>query len=411
MWLELRAFIWETVVRWRALDPELLAAGLSYFSLFSLAPLLLVVLTFSHQILSRPAAQQLILDRISLWMSDDAVNFIQNWMDAPAAPHSHGATFLGLMIAALAGSQVLGYMKRILNRIWDTRRRKKMPPWKDWLSYWGLNLVMLAALGLFLILSLLLDMLAVVIWKFFRDTLPETVLQSAAWLQGINFAASLFGFCLLFALIYRFVPDTSMAWEDVWAGALFTSILLAIGKVCVSLYVNYAAFASGYGAASSVFILVAVDLYRGQYFYFWQRVYANLLGTFWFAAASAQKTMMRVWVRWGSFFMLTGVVAGAFGAHALKNVLSDPMKAVYETGVRYQLIHGLGLFIMAWLSDLCDKTSAVCLAGTAFCAGIILFSGSLYLLGADGSAGLGIVTPQKRRIGFYSGLGVSLLAF
>ena len=83
-----------------------------------------------------------------------------------------------------------------------------------------------------------------------------------SWLQGINFAVSLFCFCMLFALIYRFIPDTPMAWEDVWAGSLLTSILLAIGKVCVSLYVNYAAFASGYGAASSVFVLL-LSIYIG----------------------------------------------------------------------------------------------------------------------------------------------------
>jgi len=116
----------------------------------------------------------------------------------------------------------------------------------------------------------------------------------------------------------------------------------------------------------------------------------------------------RPWIRWASFFMLTGVMAGAFGAHALKNMLSDPMKAVYETAVRYQLLHGLALFIVAWLSTLAT-TRAVRFAGIAFCAGIFLFSGSLYLLALTGVRAWGIVTPFGG-VAFIVGW-VSLLTF
>ena len=135
----------ETWPRWRALEPELLAAGLSYFALFSLAPLLLVVLTLSRANPDQTRkAQQLILDRASLWMSDDAVDSIQRVDECAAlAAFAPGPHFFGLIIAAIAGSQVLGYMKRILNRIWNSRPPKKIPPWKDWLSYWVFNLLML----------------------------------------------------------------------------------------------------------------------------------------------------------------------------------------------------------------------------------------------------------------------------
>jgi len=90
--------------------------------------------------------------------------------------------------------------------------------------------------------------------------------------------------------------------------------------------------------------------------------------------------------------MLTGVMAGAFGAHALKDVLSEPMKAVYETAVRYQLLHGLALFAVAAL-DARPPRRSVRFAGTAFCAGIIIFSGSLYALSLTGVRGWGALTP------------------
>jgi uncharacterized membrane protein YgdD (TMEM256/DUF423 family) len=90
--------------------------------------------------------------------------------------------------------------------------------------------------------------------------------------------------------------------------------------------------------------------------------------------------------------MFLGVALGAFGAHGLKDILSDPMKAVFETGVRYQMIHGLALFIVAWLSSR-TPSSAVSMAGWCFLAGIIVFSGSLYLLSLTGVKTWGAVTP------------------
>jgi uncharacterized membrane protein YgdD (TMEM256/DUF423 family) len=98
------------------------------------------------------------------------------------------------------------------------------------------------------------------------------------------------------------------------------------------------------------------------------------------------------WIRCAAFVLFLGVALGAFGAHALKNVLSEPMKAVFETGVRYQMIHGLALFAVAWLSSQ-TSSSAVPIAGWCFVAGIILFSGSLYLLSFTGITTFGALTP------------------
>ena len=98
------------------------------------------------------------------------------------------------------------------------------------------------------------------------------------------------------------------------------------------------------------------------------------------------------WIRLGCLAMFLGVSAGAFGAHGLRNVLSDPMKAVFETGVRYQLIHGLALFVVAWLTSR-EPATAVQAAGWCFIVGIIFFSGSLYALSLTGIKPLGIVTP------------------
>lgn len=97
-------------------------------------------------------------------------------------------------------------------------------------------------------------------------------------------------------------------------------------------------------------------------------------------------------VRLGALAMAFGVALGAFGAHGLKGRLAPDLLAVYETGVRYHLIHGLALFVSAWLAGE-DDTRAARIAGILFATGILLFSGSLYVLALTGVRALGAVTP------------------
>ena len=97
-------------------------------------------------------------------------------------------------------------------------------------------------------------------------------------------------------------------------------------------------------------------------------------------------------IRLGAWAMAFGVALGAFGAHGLKTRLAPDLLAIYETGVRYHLVHGLALFVAAWLVGE-DRTRSARLAGLLFVVGILLFSGSLYLLALTGVRALGAITP------------------
>jgi uncharacterized membrane protein YgdD (TMEM256/DUF423 family) len=97
-------------------------------------------------------------------------------------------------------------------------------------------------------------------------------------------------------------------------------------------------------------------------------------------------------IRIGAIAMALGVALGAFGAHGLKPRLTPDFLAIYETGVRYHLVHGLAVFVAAWLAAE-DETRSARLAGILFIVGILLFSGSLYLLALTGIRGFGAVTP------------------
>ena len=100
-----------------------------------------------------------------------------------------------------------------------------------------------------------------------------------------------------------------------------------------------------------------------------------------------------VWFRYGSLLMLLGVALGAFGAHGLKESLSAEGKPVYQTAVLYHLIHGLALLAVGWLATLKPMEPMIPRAGWAFVIGIVLFSGSLYLLSVTGIKKLGMITP------------------
>lgn len=99
------------------------------------------------------------------------------------------------------------------------------------------------------------------------------------------------------------------------------------------------------------------------------------------------------WFRYGSLFALLGVALGAFGAHGLRETLSAEAKATYQTAVLYHLVHSLGLLAVGWLATLKPSEGLLRLAGWSFILGVILFSGSLYLLSVTGMRKFGIITP------------------
>lgn len=101
---------------------------------------------------------------------------------------------------------------------------------------------------------------------------------------------------------------------------------------------------------------------------------------------------MKIFILLGSIFALLSVAAGAFGAHALQDQVEPRMLEVWETAARYQMYHALALFAAAWLYEQTEATTAL-VGGWSFVAGILVFSGSLYLLVFTGARGLGAITP------------------
>lgn len=116
-----------------------------------------------------------------------------------------------------------------------------------------------------------------------------------------------------------------------------------------------------------------------------------------------------LWIKLGQFFMFAGVALGAFGAHALRGKLSDYHMGIYQTGVLYQFVHALALFVVAWLSTV-STDPKIAVAGALFVAGIFLFSGSLYALAITQLKWFGPVTPVGG-LSFLVGWGVLFFSY
>jgi membrane protein len=177
------------------------------------------------------------------------------------------------LIAGATG--VLSELKSTLNTIWWTQEPGNV---KEIIRKNALFVGMLLGIGFLMTVSLIISAALASLGAFFTGFLPapETILH------GIDFLISTAIISVLFAAMYRFLPNTKIEWRDVWIGAAVTSFLFNIGKIALGLYIGKSAIASSYGAAGSILVLLLWVYYSGLIFYFgaeFTQVYADRYGS------------------------------------------------------------------------------------------------------------------------------------
>jgi membrane protein len=257
---------------WQADNAPRLGAALAYYTVLSLAPLLVLLLAALSFFFSRAAAQTDLLKQIAMVMGPSAAQTI-NGVVQSAWPTGAGA-FTGILsVAALlfAASGMFAELRASLDAIWHI-----MPPTEGGLIALIKGrlkaVLMVIAVGVLLLLSLLAATAVTVLSDFIQFSTPPLVLQAA------NFVISFAMITLLFALIYKFVPDRYIAWKDVWVGAAMTSLLFTVGKTLIGIYLAKSNPGSAYGAAGSLVILLIWIYYSAQVFFFgaeFTQVFAN----------------------------------------------------------------------------------------------------------------------------------------
>ena len=242
-----------------------MGAALSYYTVFSVAPLLLIAISVAGLVFGRDAAQGAVVEQLQGLIGQSGAQAIQDLLRNVSRP-SEGllATVTGLVVLVIGATSVFGELQDDLDRIWQVPTRAKVSSWWAFLRARLLSMGMVLAVGFLLLVSLA----ASAAFDAFAAWSTSAIAGWEPLAHGVNFVVSFALTTALFAMIYRFMPQATIEWRDVGIGAVVTAFLFSIGKYLIGLYIGKSALASGFGAAGSLAVLLAWVYYSAQIFLF-----------------------------------------------------------------------------------------------------------------------------------------------
>ena len=264
--------------KWSADKAPRLGAALSYYTVFSLVPLLVLSIAIAGLVFGQEAAQQAMMGQIESLVGPQSAAAIQQMLDIAQKPSSGMiASLIAIGTLLLGASGVFAQLQDALNTVWGIESKTGRGIWGT-IKDRFFSLVAVLGTGFLLLVSLILSAALAAVGKLFAGWLPghEAVLHVA------DFAISFGVITLLFAMMFKLLPDAKIAWRDVWIGAALTSLLFTIGKFLIGLYLGKADVGSAYGAAGSLVILLVWVYYSSQILLFgaeYTAVYANRYGS------------------------------------------------------------------------------------------------------------------------------------
>ena len=264
-----------TLSEWWSDDVPKLAAALAFYTIFSLAPVLLIAMAVASAIFGRAAAREEVMAWVATSVGSDGAALVRNILDQ-ARKSSPLATTIGVGAILVGASAVFVQLQDSLNQVWEiaTKPEKQI---RLFLRKRALSFLMVLAIGLLLLASVTLT----TILSATTEAVQGYLHIPAALLTDFHLGLSLVLMALLFALIFKVLPDAEIAWRDVWIGAAATSVLFNIGKELIGLYLGRSSVGSAYGAAGSLAILLVWVYYSAQVFFLgaeFIQVYARYRG-------------------------------------------------------------------------------------------------------------------------------------
>jgi membrane protein len=250
------AFLREVASKWSKDNALTLGAALAYYTIFSMAPLLVLAIAFAGLVFGRAAAQGEIVAQIQGLLGASGAELIESMIERASEPASGVlATVISLATMLFGASGVFGQLQGSLNQIWgsDAARRTGM---KGQLQRRAASFSMILVMGFLLLVSLALSALISGLHGFIDEyfTVPSEFLSLA------NVTVSFAIVTAMFAMIFKLLPDARIEWRDVWLGAVVTALLFTIGKSLIGIYLGRAGITSVYGAAGSL-VLVLLWVY------------------------------------------------------------------------------------------------------------------------------------------------------
>ena len=269
----------QTFSEWLEDKVPQLGAALAYYTVFSLAPLVLLLLAIVGFLFRNDPAGtwQKVTEQMSYFLDKSAIDVVQGIAQKASQPNKGVvATSIGILLALFGASGVFGQLQDALNTIWGVKAKPGVGI-MGFIRSRFLSFAMVAGVCFLLLVSLVLESLLKSFSHYVQAMLPGGIVIALVIYSIFDLAVVV----LLFALIFKFLPDVKIQWRDVWIGALMTAIFFAIGKWAVGLYLGSGAAASAYGAASSLITLLLWIYYSSQILLFgaeFTQVYAARSG-------------------------------------------------------------------------------------------------------------------------------------
>jgi membrane protein len=265
----------QTFYEWSEDGAPRLGAALAYYSVFSIGPLLLIAISVASLVFEGGAVQREVVNQITKLVGQQGAEAVQAILaNVSIGSQSTIGTVLGIGVLLFGAVAVVVQLKDALNIIWD------IEPDGSGIWYYvrtyGLSLAAVLGLGFMLAVSLFTTTLISTAGTLWGSGLPQSVMAA------INFIADLAVLTLLFALMFKLLPDTEVAWSDVWLGAAFTTFLFIGGKFAIAFYLGRQGLESTFGAASSIVLILVWIYYSAQIVFFgaeFTQVYARTHGS------------------------------------------------------------------------------------------------------------------------------------
>ena len=269
----------ETLQKWYADNTFLYGAALAYYAVFSLAPVLIIAIAVVSLVFGDQAARGHIADQISDTVGPRVANAIQDMLKHTAETGSSTmATIVSVVLLITSATAVFSQLQQSLNAVWGVQ----VKPDRSWLAtildrFWSFAVML--GVGLLLLASLVLS----TVLSAFAQFLNPNLLPGGVYLWQVGQMVISLGFItVLFAMIFKLLPDVKLAWRDVWVGAGATAVLFVIGEHLIAFYLTQSSrWISAYGAAGSLVVILLWVFYSSQIFLLgaeFTQVYASHYG-------------------------------------------------------------------------------------------------------------------------------------
>jgi membrane protein len=269
----------KAVKAWVADYAPSMGAAISYYTVFSLAPLLVIVIALAGAFFGREAVQGLIVEQLSGLIGREGAALVENLVRASSdTDQGRIAGIISLFVLLVGATTVFAELQSALDRIWHVPAAKKPSGVMSVLRARLLSFGLILGLAFLLMISLVVSAGVAALGTWMSGMMPgwETMLHAINLLVSLSIAT------VLFAMIFKLMPSTPIDWRDVWVGALVTAVLFEVGKLLIGLYLGKSGVTESFAAAGSLVVLLAWVYYAAQIFLFgaeFTKAYADAHGS------------------------------------------------------------------------------------------------------------------------------------